>query len=566
VNRRRGWIVIVGLVGALVVVLGRVVQIMVVEHDAWFDRARRQQQKIIRVPGPRGQIRSADGYVLATSVDRLAVQLDSHQLAYPEAFARAAAPLLDCEADDLKRRIEHGPRSVWLAQKVERDTAEAVRSLAPHAIVTVPDSARVYPLGVVAAPVVGFVGREELVTVGRSGLEHKYDLLLTGEPQEFLAVKDAVERRLRLERLPNRRRQAGFDLELTLHARLQAACELELERVMETQRARSVSAVVLEARTGSILAVVSLPSFDPSHAGTAPSENWRLRPVQDAYEPGSTVKPIVAAAALSEGVVRPGERFDCRLKGATVAGRWMRDHATPGLYTLDEVVVESANAGMIEIAERIDADALWTTFDAFGFGRKTGVGYPGESRGILPAVRSWSGLSRASLSLGQELTTTPLQLAVAYAAIANGGWLLQPRLLARAEDGRESVDERQQWRARVLDEALCVRIQSILESVVRDGTGGMAALPGYRIAGKTGTAQRAHGGAFDDVHHVAWFAGFFPMPDPSVVVVVAVEEPQVDFWASAVAAPAFARIAAAVACHLGIPPTEPTGAAEGEAI
>jgi cell division protein FtsI/penicillin-binding protein 2 len=275
---------------------------------------------------------------------------------------------------------------------------------------------------------------------------------------------------------------------------------------------------------------------------------------------------MVAAAALAEGVVGPGERFDCRLKGVSVAGRWMRDHAAPGLYTLDEVVIESSNTGMIEVAERIDPEALWRTFDGFGFGRRTGVGYPGESSGILPAVGSWSRLSRASLSLGQELTTTPLQLAVAYAAIANGGWLLQPRLVARATGGTDSANERQQWRARVLDEALCARIQSMLESVVREGTGHLAAVAGYRIAGKTGTAQRAHDGSFDDNHHVSWFAGFFPMPDPSIVVVVAVEEPPEDFWASMVAAPAFARIAESVACHLGLPPAAPIARADGDAI
>jgi len=566
VNRRRGWIVVVGLVGALTVVVGRAVQVMVLEHDYWAKRARNQQEKIIEAQAPRGQIRSADGYVLATSVDRLAVQIDTGKLTFPEIFVPAAAPLLGCSAEDLRRRIERGPRWAWLAQEVDRETAEAIRSLAPDAIVMVPDAERIYPMGALAAPVVGFVGREELVTVGRYGLEQSYDDTLTGEPQEFLAVSDAVSRRLRLERIPDQNGRAGFDLDLTLNARLQAACELELGKVLETQRAKSVSAVVLEARTGSILALVSLPSYEPHRAGDFPDSNWRLRPVQDAYEPGSTVKPMVAAAALAGGVVRPGERFDCRFKGARVAGRWMRDHVTPGLYTIDQVVVQSANAGMIEIAQRMSPEELWRTFDAFGFGRRTNVGYPGESRGILPAVSSWSGLSQASLSLGQELTVTPLQLAMAYGAIANGGWLLQPQLVARATGGQDTVNDHKQWRARVLGEALCLRIRGILESVVSDGTGGLAAVPGYRVAGKTGTAQRAVGGSFDDIHHVAWFAGFLPQPDPSIVVVVAVEEPKEDFWASTVAAPAFARVAEAVVCHLGLPPTEPVADVDGGSV
>ena len=565
-NRRRGWIVILGLVGALTVVVGRAVQIMVLDHEHWAERARRQHEVVIEAPGPRGQIRSADGYVMATSVDRLAVQLDTRKLTAPELFARAAAPLVDCTEDELLRRIERGPRSVWLDQQVDRDTAEAIRELAPTAIVTVPDAKRIYPLGAVAAPVIGFVGREELVTVGRYGLEQSYDEVLAGEPQKFLAVSDAIQRRVRLERLPDTDGRAGYDLELTLHARLQAACESALGAVMEAQRAKSVSAVVLEARTGSILALVSLPSYEPGRAGDFSESSWKLRPVQDAYEPGSTVKPMIAAAALAGDVVRPGERFDCRQRGSWVAGRWMRDHVAPGLYTLDEVVVVSANAGMIEVAQRMSPELLWRTFDAFGFGRRTGVGYPGENPGILPPIRSWSGLSQASLSLGQEVTATPLQLAMAYGAIANGGWLLQPRLVTRASGGRDTVNDRKRWRTRVLDEALCRRVRGMLESVVNEGTGSLAGVAGYRIGGKTGTAQLPVGGSFDDSHHVAWFAGFLSQPDPSIVIVVAVEEPQEDYWASTVAAPAFAQVAEAVVCHLGLAPTEPTESAEGGSV
>lgn len=555
-NRRRGLVVVVGLLVALGVVVGRAFQVMVLDHAYWAKQARRQQEKVIEVPGPRGQIISSDGYVLATSVDRYAVQLDTKFLEYPDLFIRSVGPLLEISEQDLRRRVDRASRSVWLAQRIDRAAAEEIRALAPEAVVLVPDFDRIYPLGSVAAPVVGFVGREELVTVGRSGFEHHYDALLSGEPQAFLAVSDAIPQRLRLERVPDRGGRAGYDLELTLNARLQARCETELAAVLKAERAKSVSAVVLEARTGSILAMVSLPSFDPDDPGDTDHVNWRLRPVQDAYEPGSVVKPFVAAAALASGVVRPGEHFDCRLKGTMVAGRWMRDHAKPGIYTLDEVVAQSANAGIIEVAARIPPDVLWRTFDAFGFGRRTGVGFPAESRGILSPVSVWSGLSKASLALGQELTVTPLQVAAAYAAVANGGWLLQPRLVTSASGGSDTIRDKERWRARVIDPELCGRLCRMLEGVIDHGTGKLAVVPGYRVAGKTGTAQRAVEGSFDDSHHVAWFAGFLPQPKPSVVVVVSVVEPQADFWGSTVAAPAFARLAAAVMSHLGIPPTE----------
>jgi cell division protein FtsI/penicillin-binding protein 2 len=262
---------------------------MVLQHDHWVSRARGQQEQVIKAPGPRGQIVSADGYVMATSVERFAIQLDTKAVVYPELFAEAAAPMLDCTVPDLTRRFTGGARSVWIAQRVERTTAEMVQALAPNAVVLVPDSQRVYPLGTVAAPVVGFVGREELATVGRVGLELYYDALLSGEPQTFLAIHDAKSRRLGLRKLEEGR--AGYDLELTISARLQAACELELAEVLESSGAKAVSAVVLEARTGSILAIVSLPSFDPDSPGDVPHSDWRLRPVQDSYEPGSVVKP-----------------------------------------------------------------------------------------------------------------------------------------------------------------------------------------------------------------------------------------------------------------------------------
>jgi cell division protein FtsI/penicillin-binding protein 2 len=212
----------------------------------------------------------------------------------------------------------------------------------------------------------------------------------------------------------------------------------------------------------------------------------------------------------------------------------------------------------------VPPDALWRAFDAFGFGRRTGVGFPAEASGILPATASWSQLSQASLAIGQELTASPLQVAVAYAAIANGGWLLRPRLVARVTEEGTRLDGAERWRSRVLAPELCARLREMLEEVVSEGTGKEARVAGYRVAGKTGTAQRATNGAFDNVHHVAWFAGFLPASDPRIVVVVAVEDPKADIWGSAVAAPAFARIAEAVVFDVGVPPTEPVAGADVE--
>lgn len=548
---RRLWAVVLMLIVGGMTVVARAVQVTVIDGEQWRDRARRQHEQIIKVPGPRGTIRTADGYVLATSLERVAVQADTHLLDDPELFAQAAAPIIGIDGDELAERLMDGPRTVWLAKQATLETGEAIRELAPTAVILVPDFARVYPLAEVAAPVVGFVGREELRMVGRAGLEHHWDAMLAGEPQKYLAVNDAIQRKVRLERLE--RGHDGYDLELSLHARLQAVCETELQRAVKELRADAASAVVLDPRTGAILALGSVPSFDPAAPGRVPPEQWRLRPVQDAIEPGSTVKPIVAAAALAADSIRPGERFNCLGRGVRLAGFWIRDHVDPGRYTLDEVVAYSANTGIIEVVERIPQDHLYQTFAAFGFGRRSGIDFPAEARGLMPGVRTWSKLSRAGFALGQELTVTPLQVALAYAAIANGGWLPEPCLVVRATADDESVPSDSPCRARVLDEPLAARLTSMLEAVIDEGTGQEARIPGLRVAGKTGTAQLAVNGGFDDEHHVAWFAGFLPLPDPRMVIVVAVENPRSDFWASTAAAPVFARIAEAAAGHLDVP-------------
>lgn len=551
----RGRLLVVGLAlaaGAVGVVL-RLVQVMVVDHGEWAERARRQREQVISVPAPRGDILSSDGYLLATSVERLAIQLDTGRLSYPSLFVGATSPLLDVEPEPLLRRIVDGPRMVWLAREVDRELAARVHALAPEAIVLVPDAERVYPHGSLAAALVGFVGREELRIVGRSGFEHHYDAMLSGEPETWLAFGDAVRRRLRLERL--RPGRAGYDLRLTVVARLQARAEEALQDAIDATGAAAGSVVVMDARDGAVLAAASLPSFDPARGGEAPPASWRLRAVQDALEPGSTVKPLVAAAALADGVVRRGERFDCTRRGVRVAGRWLRDHVEPGRYTLEEIIVYSANAGIVEVARRLEPSALWGALDAFGFGARTGAGFPAEAAGLLPGPDRWSALSAASLALGQELIVSPLQLAAAYGAIANGGWLMRPRFVSSARSADGEAAGTGEVRRRVLDKALAERLQRALERTVAEGTGAEAGVPGMRVAGKTGTAQRAVDGDYEDGRHVAWFAGFMPMPAPWLVVVVAVEDPKEDFWASTVAAPVFSRIAGDAAVLLRIPPS-----------
>ncbi len=553
-NRARLLVVILVLASAAVVVLGRSAQVSVLDHQYWYSRAFEQQEKMIEIQGPRGRILSSDGYVLATSTRRWALQLDKMNLEYPELFAAAAAPLLGQTPSSIALKLKNGARFLWLAKGLDSDTAQSIRDLERSAIGIVPHWDRVYPLGRTAAPVVGFVGREELELEGRAGLESYYEALLVGEADRCLLVKDAHGRQLQLERV--HRGRAGYDLELTLDARLQRAAEAELLAALDTSGARRGSIVVLEAHTGNLLALVSAPFSNRPSTGIAyDSDCWCLRPVQSALEPGSTVKPFVAAAGLSTGVVRPGELFDCTKRGIKVGRIWIRDHADPDTYTLDQVIVRSSNAGIIQVVERLDRDLLWGVFNGLGFGRKPELGFPSEASGLLWPVERWSNMSPSGLALGQELTASPLQLALAYAAVANGGWLPEPRLVDRMRGRVDSARDRLQSRTRVMDRRLADRVATMLEQVVAEGTGTMAQVPGYRVAGKTGTAQMAVDGTFDDDHHTAWFAGFLPMPNPRWVIVVAIENPSEVYWASSVAAPVFAKVARATVHMAGLSPT-----------
>lgn len=554
-NRGRLLVIILVLAGGAVAVLGRSAQVSVLDHERWSAEALDQQEKMIEIQKPRGRILSSDGTILATSTRRWALQVDQKHLKFPDLFAAAAAPLLDESAEAVDTKLLRGPRYLWLAKGLSLETAKAVQALERDAICRVPHWERVYPLGKTAAPVVGFVGQEELRLEGRAGLESYYEHLLTGESDRCYFVKDAHGRNLQQERI--QRGRPGYDLELTLDVRLQYAAERELLQAIDANGAERGSVVVLDAHTGNLLALASAPFSDrPSSGVPYRSECWKLHPVQSAIEPGSTIKPFIAAAGLAAGVVRPGEVFDCTHRGIRIGRTWIRDHAEPDHYTLEEVIVHSSNTGIIQVAERLERPFLYEVLSGLGFGRRPDLGFPSEASGQLWSVDHWSTLSPSGLAMGQEMTASPLQLALAYASIANGGWLPEPRLVDRMRGRLDSARDRVQHRKWIMDRRLAEQVTGMLEKVVLRGTGTQAHVAGFRAAGKTGTAQVAVGGAFDNEHHTAWFAGFLPLPDPRWVIVVAIENPSDGYWASTVAAPVFSRIATATIHLTHQAPTE----------
>lgn len=533
------------LSGAAFLLLGRLAWVQLSQHQRYLEEAERQQETLVPVESPRGSVRTRDGLLLAGSVDKVAVYANPRRLPraqWAEA-AQALSPLLGLPAQRILQELASHQGFFYLAKGLDPEVAKAVARLSYRGVGALPSPQRVYPLGTLAAAVVGFVSAEGK---GQAGVEAACNQLLAGEPALVRLARDGKKVPTRLLPQVEKPGREGFHLVLTLDARVQWVLEEELQRTLSHVGAKAAAAVALDPQTGEIWGMASLPSFDPQRLAAYPKENWQNRAVHAALEPGSSFKPFVVAAALLAGVVTPDSLVDCSGGGVQVAGLYFRDHDRYGLLPLRQVLAFSSNAGTIRLALRTPAAKLDEVIASFGFGQPTGVELPAESAGIYRRWgNGWSAATPAGLALGQEVSATALQLARAYAALANGGLLVRPTLIAevRDRDGRKVAGTSRSPGERVLPQPLAQTVAGLLEAVVEEGTGQAAAVGGFRVAGKTGTAQKAKNGSYQEGHHAAWFAGFFPIPSPKLVVVVCVDEPATAFWAAEVAAPTFGRIA-----------------------
>jgi cell division protein FtsI (penicillin-binding protein 3) len=555
-SRTRFALVWVPLLVWAVVVWARLVQVQVVDHDEWEAEATRQREKTVEVAGPRGEIRSRDGRVLAGSLERVAVYANPRKIPAGQRAALAAklAPLTGLSAGEINAELNNHDGFFYLARDLEPYVATEISMLRQRGLDTLRSERRVYPHGVLAGATIGFIDGEG---VGRAGLEAFYDRTLRGVPSVYRALRDGKTSPTSLDLRLERPGRPGQTLVLTIDCRVQQVVDEELARTISEVGAEGASAVVMDVRTGELLAISSLPSYDPAHVGQAPATSRRNRAVEDAIEPGSTFKTMIVASALAAGVLAPTELIDCSGGGVQVANIFIHDHAHYGILPLREMLAKSSNAGTIRVAHRLGDAQLDETIRAFGFGQPTRVELPAEARGLYRGPKSWSAVSKASLAIGQEISVSVMQLAQAYAAIANGGVLLHPVLVreTRDPDGTTVTPTRPQAGARVLPAEVSSHLADLLASVVEEGTGKLAEVPGYRVAGKTGTAQKPTGGSYAG-RHAAWFAGFLPTPDPRLVIVVCVDEPHSTFWAADVAAPAFGRIGKRLVGILAILPSE----------
>jgi cell division protein FtsI/penicillin-binding protein 2 len=548
---------LVALAGVLWVALLalRLYQLQVVSHLRYVRRAHQQQQQVVKLDPPRGTIYDAAGRELAVSVE-----VDSAYAVPPEIGDRAgaaraiAAACPTVDAGRLERLLAEDREFVWVARKLDPPVAAALRRLRLPGIHFVSESKRYYPMRGLASQVLGYVGTDNH---GLAGLELAYDSVITGKPGLRTVLRDARRGTAVSPDLFFTEPQPGRDLRLTLDATVQHMVERELERAVEQRRARRGSAVFLDPATGAVLAMASFPSFDPNEFERYPASSWRNRTIMDAYEPGSTFKVFTAAAALESGLVHASDPFDCGMGSIVLFGITIRDHKRFGILSFEDVIARSSNVGVIRAALIIGGERLFRAISGFGFGRPSGIDLPGENAGILHPLQRWGPLTKAYVAFGQGVSVTPLQLAAAVAAVANGGRLLQPYVVDAVRHGE--VAERLHPLPKIVDRpisaATAEELKRLLERVVTVGTGKSAAVEGYRVAGKTGTAQIPVAGGYARHAYLPSFVGFAPADRPSLVGVVAVDAPQgMEYYGAQVAAPVFGTLVRQVLLYLGVPP------------
>ncbi|MFP3939724.1 MAG: peptidoglycan D,D-transpeptidase FtsI family protein [Thermoanaerobaculia bacterium] len=553
-------IVALVLAGAwFALVAGRLAVLQVRDHELYRERASNQQIRVVELDPPRGTLHDARGRELAVSVPVDSLYALPGEIDDPDATVAALfpilAPALDVDASTLRERLTSGREWVWLARKLDPPTAAAVRKLEIPGLGFVEESKRYYPMRTLAAPLLGYVGTDD---EGLRGLEYRYDEVVSGRGALRPVIRDnRGDRRLAFPDLSYVEATPGKDLYLTLDASVQHVVEQELFRAVEAHRARGGWAVLLEPSTGAVLAMATYPPYDANRA-LEHSELERIRPVTDVYEPGSTFKVVTAAAGLESGVVAPSDTFDCGMGSITLHGVRIEDHEPFGRLTFREIIARSSNVGAIKVGLRVGAAGLYRTIRAFGFGERTGIDLPGESPGSVRDLEAWQAVTPAYVSFGQGIAVTPIQLAAAVAAVADGGRMHRP-FVVRATAGRQ-VERREPVEVgRAVSPETAGELRRMMEGVFREGgTAYAAAINGYRVAGKTGTAQTVVGGRYSDTRFVANFVGFAPSRRPAIAGLVAVDGPRRGVTSGgAVAAPVFTAIARRVLPYLGVAPEPP---------
>lgn len=541
---------------AFAAVAGRLMWVQVVSAPALTRKATAQRLKDIELPPRRGTIYDREGEPLAVSIAARTIFAAPNQIDDKAGTAAALASTLGGEEAAYLEKLQQDSGFVYIERKVDKGRADELEQLKLKGIGFLDDYKRLYPSGELASQVLGFVGVDD---AGLAGIESYYDELLGGTPGVVLGERDPQGRPIPGGIQKILEPQHGGDIVLTIDKDIQYEAQVEIAKAVKKWKAKSGSVVIMNPQSGEIYAMASTPGFNPNKYGKAKAANVRNKPITDAYEPGSTAKCLTAAAVIEKGLFKPDSKLSLP-PTIRVADRTIKEsHGRAAVkWSLTKIITESSNVGTVKLGLKLGEQGLYDAFDSFGLTEKTGVDFPGEAKGWLPPVDQWSASSIGNIPFGQGVSLTPLQLVRAVGAIANEGELTTPHFLLDVPHATSKEAAEKTWPVKRAVSAETARsVSTMLEAVVTEGTGKGAAVAGYSVAGKTGTAQKAEPGGrgYSAGKYVGSFIGYLPAEDPQVLVCVILDEPRNAIYGGTVAAPTFSKLAAFSVSHLKIVPS-----------
>ncbi len=554
----------VSIVGFLLLVLFasisfKALELQVLDRARAFKIAKKQHHGSSKLLPRRGKILDRNLKELAVNVDVKSVYVNPKDIANPVDISKTISKYIDVSQKTVLSRASSKRSFVWLKRLVDPDVTETLEELDLEGVGFIEEPKRIYPNGHLLGQVLGFTNID---SNGIEGIEYRFDDLLIGTPRNIILKRDAFGRKIiqnpDIVQDFDEENTAGHDIVLTIDSQIQHIVERELKEGIEAMNAEKGMAILMNPETGEVLAMASYPFIDPNSYGTYPEANRRNLPIWYTYEPGSTMKLFLAASALEENKANPDSLFDCEMGRRKVGAKVIKDVKPYGTITFADVVRVSSNIGASKIGELLGRDKYHSYLKKFGFGDKTGIDLPGESGGKVLAPKKWGKIELATISFGQGISVTSLQLVTALSAIANGGYLMEPYIIKKimSSDGTIIRERKPEVHARVLSYDTTYQMKLIMEKVVEEGTGKRAQISGFSVGGKTGTAQipdPRNGGYYKD-RYIASFIGIAPTDDPKLAMAVVVEAPRNKTHGGSVAAPIFREIAEKVLFHMGVSP------------